>query len=449
MRQKIALLGLLLATPATSHAQSATNLDALRGLAPVATLLRTPAGKAALDANFTVTGAIQTGKLAQPTLLPFKDQQLQALKDVFITDGNAAELSDGLGSKLAAAYTAKAHYTGRRDFTSISPSVANLIAYTNETTEGDSSSAKYFFGNETIRNKAPVSAEAAAILSSLGGVTDVFGKAYHLPVGQSGADPNGNSRPFQTEPSLTKFSGLDYFGKPLSNTETLQGPAEELRQNPSYPSGHTTYGYAESLILALLVPERYQQQIARAAEYGNDRIIVGAHYAMDVLGGRTLALHDLAHLLANDPAYVGQPRAHAPVITDYRAAIKAARADMLTALQAGCGAQLAACATADTSRFANPAANAKFYAATRTYDLPVVHPETAGKTEDVAKHAPEAGYLLTVAFPYLTLAQADALLTQTEGPGGGFLDDGSPFGLYSRLDLYTAAGKAAALAPAR
>ena len=27
---------------------------------------------------------------------------------------------------------------------------------------------------------------------------------------------------------------------------------------------------------------------------------------MDVLGGRTLATYDMAHLLANDPAYVGQ-----------------------------------------------------------------------------------------------------------------------------------------------
>jgi hypothetical protein len=37
-------------------------------------------------------------------------------------------------------------------------------------------------------------------------------------------------------------------------------------------------------------------------------------------------------------------------------------------------------------------------------------------------------------------------LTETEGPGGGFLDDGSSFGVYSRLNLYAAAGKAAALA---
>ena len=66
----------------------------------------------------------------------------------------------------------------------------------------------------------------------------------------------------------------------------------DLGNSPSYPSGHTTYGYTGGLILAMLVPERYQQMITRGAEYGNDRIIVGAHYAMDVIGGRTLALFD-------------------------------------------------------------------------------------------------------------------------------------------------------------
>ena len=46
--------------------------------------------------------------------------------------------------------------------------------------------------------------------------------------------------------------------------------------------------------------------MVRAAEYGNDRIVLGAHYAMDIIGGRTLTLYDMAHLLANDPDYVGQ-----------------------------------------------------------------------------------------------------------------------------------------------
>jgi hypothetical protein len=80
------------------------------------------------------------------------------------------------------------------------------------------------------------------------------------------------------------------------------------------------------------------------------------------------------------------------------------------------------------------------------HNLPVVSPENVNTLEDIGKLAPEAGYLLTAAFPSLTLEQADQILTETEGPGGGFLDDGSSFGVYSRLNLYAAAGKAAALA---
>ena len=211
-----------------------------------------------------------------------------------------------------------------------------------------------------------------------------------------------------------------------------------------------------AILLAILVPSRYQQSLVRGAEYGNDRILMGAHYAMDVLGGRTLATYDLAHLLANDPAYVGQklkdyaapftmgqPRRDAPAIADYRAAVKAAQADMAAALQAGCGDAVETCARQDIGRFADAAANRAFTASTQTYGLPVVYPDTAGRLEDVGTLAPEAGNLLTAAFPNLTLEEADRILTETEGPGGGFLDDGSAFGVYSRLDLYAAAGRAA------
>ena len=90
--------------------------------------------------------------------------------------------------------------------------------------------------------------------------------------------------------------------------------------------------------------------------------------------------------------------------------------------------------------------NEASYATTQTYGLPVVYPQNAGKLEDVGKLAPEAGHLLTAAFPSLTLDEANQILTETEGPGGGFLDDGSSFGVYSRLNLFAAAGRAAQLA---
>jgi hypothetical protein len=83
----------------------------------------------------------------------------------------------------------------------------------------------------------------------------------------------------------------------------------------------------------------------------------------------------------------------------------------------------------------------------QTYGLPAVYEQNARRIEGVWHLAPEAGYLLTAAFPYLTLAQADEIPTKTEGPGGGFLDNGSAFGVYSRFDLYRAVEEAVSVAP--
>ena len=448
--------------PLAAAAQTAPTIAVLKGLAPVTVLSKSAAGRAALGSNYAVTGGIQTGTLRQPTLLPFADQQQQALRDAFITDGDLAELADGLGTTLGAAYQARAHYTDREHYTNVSPALADLIAYTNAITGSDSNAGKYFFANGTTDGKVPVAEEAAAIFKGNGGAPDPFGRAYGRPGGSPGADAYGDSRPFQTEPSLLPIVGPDYFNTPASNDVYNRGPISNLVDSPSYPSGHTTYGYMGSILLAVLVPERYGEMIARAAEYGNDRILMGAHYAMDVLGGRTLATYDLAHLLANDPAYMGrtvkdyaapmamgQARRDVPPITDYRAAVKAAQTDLRAALAAGCGGDVRACARDDIGRFSDPAADAAFYGTTQTYGLPTVAPDLAGRTADVGKLAPEAGYLLTVAFPDLTLDQANQILTETEGPGGGFLDDGSAFGVYSRLNLQAAAIRAAAVAGRR
>jgi hypothetical protein len=455
-----------LAAAAPACAQTANNLKVLQGLAPFSALLDSDAGKAALDANYKVTGAIQTGTARQPGLEPFAAQQARALRDAYITLGNGTELADGLGSTLGDAYQKATPATITKDkngkdkpvYTNISPNIGNLLLYSAITAGADSGAAKYFFANGTYQQDkappAPVSADALAIMKADGGTTDIMGKAYHLPAGSSGADPFGDSRPFQTEKKFMSYADPDYFGIPSSNTEWLDGPVpgaksmgQKLITNPAFPSGHTTYGYTEGMLLAIMVPARYTQEITRAAEYGNSRIVVGAHYAMDVIGGRTVALYDLAQLLSENPAYLNQKLPKTQPIGNYAAALKLAQADLTKALQTSTGKTIAKAAQDDTSRFATPAANEAFYESTQTYSLPVVYPAQAAKPEDVAKIAPEAGHLLTAAFPYLTLKQADDILTATEGPGGGFLDNGSHFGLYSRLDLYKAGLQAAAAAP--
>jgi hypothetical protein len=150
----------------------------------------------------------------------------------------------------------------------------------------------------------------------------------------------------------------------------------------------------------------------------------------------------VAHLLANDPDYLGLPANGVAPIKDFQSAVKKARGELVSALQSGCENTIEVCAGEDIGRFSDAAATETLYNSTQTYNLPVVYPKNAGLREDVGKLAPKAGYLLTVAFPSLSLEEADKILTETEGPGGGFLDNGSEFGVFSRLNLYAAAVRA-------
>ncbi len=222
---------LCLAAPSPCLAQSSLNLHALQGLAPFARLLDTPEGKAALDANLKVTGDIQSGAARQPTLLPLAEQRLQALKDCFITDGNAAQLADGLGTRIGDAYQAKARYADHKTFTSLAPAVARLIGYTNTITKSDSNAGKYFFANGTTDGKKPVSEQATALLAK-GGTVDVLGKAYGRPAGSPGSDAYGDPRPFQTLPALAAYRGEDYFGRPSHSLDWLRGPSQDLVNSP-------------------------------------------------------------------------------------------------------------------------------------------------------------------------------------------------------------------------
>ena len=75
-------------------------------------------------------------------------------------------------------------------------------------------------------------------------------------------------------PRLAKFRNAnraahaDYFNDPADNGVYNRGPIINLIDSTSYPSGHTTYGYMGALVLAILVPDRYQQMITRAPNTG-------------------------------------------------------------------------------------------------------------------------------------------------------------------------------------
>lgn len=57
---------------------------------------------------------------------------------------------------------------------------------------------------------------------------------------------------------------------------------EHLRTSGSYPSGHTAYGWSTALALAEMAPEYQDVILCRGHQYGESRVIVGAHWQSDV-----------------------------------------------------------------------------------------------------------------------------------------------------------------------
>ncbi len=101
---------------------------------------------------------------------------------------------------------------------------------------------------------------------------------------------------------------------------------DALTASYSYPSGHSTFGWAAGLVLAEIEPDRATQILARARAFGESRVVCGVHYASDVEAGRTdgaalvAALHaapefradleaarvELASLRATEPVLRGE-----------------------------------------------------------------------------------------------------------------------------------------------
>lgn len=77
------------------------------------------------------------------------------------------------------------------------------------------------------------------------------------------------------------------------------GDEAELRQDGSYPSGHTSIGWTWGLILVEIAPDRADALLARSRAFGESRLVCNAHWQSDVLAGRTIAASAVARLHAD------------------------------------------------------------------------------------------------------------------------------------------------------
>lgn len=79
----------------------------------------------------------------------------------------------------------------------------------------------------------------------------------------------------------------------------------KLSTNGSYPSGHTTIGWATALVLAEINPDRQGEILKRGYEMGQSRVICGYHWQSDVTAARVVASAIVSRLHA-EPTFVSQ-----------------------------------------------------------------------------------------------------------------------------------------------
>ena len=81
------------------------------------------------------------------------------------------------------------------------------------------------------------------------------------------------------------------------NEPTLY-PEDEpsLRKNGSFPSGHTLLGWSSALLMMEIIPDRATEILARGYRYGENRLVVGAHWQSDTDAARLAASAAYARL---------------------------------------------------------------------------------------------------------------------------------------------------------
>ncbi|HEY1943133.1 MAG TPA: phosphatase PAP2 family protein [Roseiarcus sp.] len=76
-----------------------------------------------------------------------------------------------------------------------------------------------------------------------------------------------------------------------------------LRANGSYPSGHTSIGWAWALVLAEASPDQSGAVLARGRAFGESRLVCNVHWESDVIEGRFIGAATVSRLHA-EPAFL-------------------------------------------------------------------------------------------------------------------------------------------------
>jgi len=112
------------------------------------------------------------------------------------------------------------------------------------------------------------------------------------------------------------------------NEATLY-PEDEpaLRKNGSYPSGHTLLGWSAALLMSEINPDHATEILARGYRYGENRLVVGAHWQSDTDAARLAASAAYARLHTSERflEQMKKARAEYKALTEVPTAVRSAK----------------------------------------------------------------------------------------------------------------------------
>jgi acid phosphatase (class A) len=146
-------------------------------------------------------------------------------------------------------------------------------------------------------------------------------------------------RRVRADASRATDKAKDYFKRRrpyLAYGDTSCTP-DEKHKDDSYPSGHSSIGWAWALVLTEIAPDRSNAILPRGVAFGQSRVVCGVHWESDVQAGRLVGASVVSRLHA-DPVFLAQ-------LTFARGEIEAARAAALKS-PLNCAAEAQALASA-------------------------------------------------------------------------------------------------------
>lgn len=330
------------------------------------------------DANIAYVVNLTTHRSADQELAAYLDDRRQ----------KAYSISDGMGP-LTDAWRAAAQQT---------TTITSIAA--------DASSKKYDDGgNNAGEPDAAKNPDFSKVVSFVGGMGGAAGSTEPAKRFYKYARPYRWDSKVVVAPSLVPAK---------SSTPSTDG---------GFISGHTAEAVRGAIGMAYVMPERFQEMLARGLELGENRIMAGMHSPLDVIGGRVHGMAVAASTLVLTDSKVraeAYQQAHATLMKN----TGAASWDAFYAL--------AKSGTVANDRFADYTSTKAQYLRRMTFGFTPI-----GDTSKAAVVPKGAEVLLETRLPYLSAEQRRVVLKTTAlASGYPVLDDAEGWG---RLNLFAAA----------